>query len=324
MMAQTAFWTTLGLLALIINTSTASGQATENPGCQITDTMCACLEVESSKLCMQHQGNNQCLLGSCKPSYRCDCLGYEMCKRNSCSLYTTDTNVIPSEEKAFGCHLTVDAGSCTSFDYVMETVDAAMNAHTEVDTANDEAMLLSMEAYKIVASIEADVIAMNDVLKSVESVRSYMSLEESIEIEKDAELMVNLVLESGRVAGMASENAAAVYKASREVAILKGEAIFAEKEADKVEKQLAQKQKDADNNGRACDECKGLKADVDKLRTSRREAARKAGEAAKNSREKRRNAAKHRQAVEDNRDKAKDAKDRLISAVERIKKRAAI
>ncbi|KAI0561931.1 cell wall anchor protein [Gracilaria domingensis] len=270
------------------------------------------------------------------------------------------SDMVPNETFPFGCHLTPDAGTCTTFDTIMETVDAALNAHTEVDDANDQSMLLSMEAYRIVADIEADVIAMNDVLRTIEPLRPHMTLEESIEIEKEAESIVDFVVESGRLAGIAGQNAAAVYKASREVTILKNEAVAAENEATKAERDLQEKQNEAENNekacrecmqkkqneagnngkacpgcmqkkqneagnnGKACPECNTRKEKVENFRNARREAARKAGEAAKDSREKRRKAAKHRQFVEDNRNKAKEAKGRLLSLVDKIKKRAAI
>lgn len=91
--------------------------------CEFTASAYPCSEPVSSGSCVRPQSNGLCLIGECSPSYQCDCLGYEICRRTNCSLYKNVENTIQIESIPFPCHLAHDE-ICTTFDFIQDTLES--------------------------------------------------------------------------------------------------------------------------------------------------------------------------------------------------------
>lgn len=289
--------------------------------CVITETSCACSQTISSGVCMQHKGDGKCVLGPCKPSYRCDCMGYEMCTRSKCALYTAKENALPSETTPFGCHLTIDAGTCTRFDYVMDSVAAVNNMQTEVSGLNEAILDANLEVYETVAAIEADVIVMNNALKEMDEMRLEMSAEEVEQIEKDADGGMETVEKGSRVALGASEDARKVHTWWRGVARLAAQARKAQRDAEKTEKRLKAEQKRAEQDGTECGACAGLRDEVDRLRSESKSAVIAAGQVAKQAREDSTNGRAKLDKIKQLGLQSDEGRGRVVAAVQAVKRR---
>lgn len=270
---------------------------------------------------MQHEGSGMCVLGSCKPSYRCDCMGYEMCTRSRCALYTAKENALPSETTPFACHLTIDAGTCTRFDYVMDSVAAVDNMQTEVSGLNDAILNENLEVYETVAAIEADVIATNGALKWMDQMRTDMSAQEIENIEKDADLVIDAVEEAGRLALTASQDARKVYRGSRNLATLATQARKADQDAKAAEKRLKLEEQRAEKDGVECAACPALRDEAEKLKTESKNAVIAAGQVAKQARDDSRNARANRDKIKELRLQSDELRGRVVEAVGEIKRR---
>lgn len=101
-----------------------------------------------------------------------------MCKRSSCSVYTAMDSTIPSEAVPFGCHLSAGAGSCTSLDYVLDTVEAALSAKTDARHSNNEETIQTSDAQNIVMEAYNDVMVLKDALVSLDEVSEEITSEE--------------------------------------------------------------------------------------------------------------------------------------------------
>ncbi|PXF44827.1 hypothetical protein BWQ96_05410 [Gracilariopsis chorda] len=295
-------------------------QATQGVGCVFSDDSCPCSQMEPSGVCMKPDNEGMCLLGECNTGYRCDCLGYTMCKRTKCAMYTAVENVIPSESVPFGCHLTPDAGQCTAFDHMLDTLDAAENALVEASHSNDAASAYTAESYQLVAKAQSDVSAVNEALRSIEPFRDELSDEETDELEKDAEVVRQSATEAAREALQVSLKAAEVNKERRLVADLKKTASKRDKEAKRAKDKLKEAEEKADKEHKECEDCDKLKEEEEKQTKLRKESCSKAGEAAKRAREGRSNSNEGRKRVMGNCSKSAEAKARIESRVENMDK----
>ncbi|PXF42500.1 hypothetical protein BWQ96_07763 [Gracilariopsis chorda] len=248
-------------------------------------------------------------------------MGYEMCTRSRCALYTAKENALPSETTPFGCHLTIDAGTCTRFDYVMHSVTAVDNMQTEVNSVTDAILNENLEVYEMVAAIEADVIVTNDALKSMDQMRNEMSAQEIEKIEKDGDLVIDAVEEAGRLALAASQDGRKVYKGSRNLARLAAKARKANRDAEVAEKRLKSEETRAEKDGTECTTCPGLRDDVERLKSEGKNAVIAAGQVAKQAREDSRNARDNRNKIKELRSQSDERRGKVVEAVEEVKRR---
>lgn len=267
---------------------------------------------------MKPQTEGLCLLGKCEVGYRCDCLGYAMCERSKCAMFTAMENAIPSEDIPFGCHLTPDAGQCTTFAHIMDTLEAADNALVEASHSNDLASSYTSEAYHMVIKAQADISTVDAALKSIEPFRDELSDEETDAIEKDVEAMRQSVTEAAREALEVSLDAAEVNKERRVVADFKKKANKCDKEAKRANDKLKEAKEKAEKEQKTCEECGALKEENEKQTDSRKDSCVKAGEAAQRARNGRSNANEGNNRVKQNCSKSAEAKARIESKIERI------
>lgn len=151
--------TALCITVIITLQRIARAHANEAGGCVFSEESCPCSQMEPSEFCVKPEYEGLCLLDKCNTGYRCDCLGYSLCKRKKCAMCTAIENVIPSNKVPFGCHLTPDAGQCTTFSRMLDTLDAAKNALAEASHSNDMASSYTSESFQLVVMVQQDVIA---------------------------------------------------------------------------------------------------------------------------------------------------------------------
>eukprot|EP00178_Gracilaria_changii_P019463 TRINITY_DN563_c0_g2_i1.p1 TRINITY_DN563_c0_g2~~TRINITY_DN563_c0_g2_i1.p1 ORF type:complete len:376 (-),score=66.84 TRINITY_DN563_c0_g2_i1:176-1303(-) len=260
-------------------------QAIGTSDCTISDDSCPCSQTASSGSCLKYQGDGSCLLGACQASYRCDCLGYEKCKRSSCAVYTAMENTIPSELVPFGCHLTAGAGSCTTFDSMLDTVEAAVNAKTDARHSSSEATSESVNAQHLVTEVQSDAAEINDELNAIDELRNQMTAEEEKEIFHNAKIVQELVTECTRKALNVTVEAASAFDQSMQAAEMAGAAISADRDCDKAKSKLEEEKSKVEREKQQnCPACKKLEEDIELLEKLRKEAAENAGKAAKSCR----------------------------------------
>lgn len=267
---------------------------------------------------MRSQGDGTCLLGECKASYQCDCLGYEVCKRKKCAMYTALQDVVPSAFVPFGCQLTPDAGSCTTFDKVMDTIDSIENALLADNIQHHELMRKRKEAYEMVAAIEQDSVAVHDALKSLEPRWNDVSPEERMELEKDSSVVMELILESGRSAFDVSLMANAVYKGSRKVSELRATVVRSNELMNQAIQKLAKGQEEERTENTPCITCAQLQEDIKKFEKEIKDASKLAGETARRNREQNHKAIEDVKKIEEQRSTSAEAKERVLGKVSSV------
>ncbi|PXF41437.1 hypothetical protein BWQ96_08818 [Gracilariopsis chorda] len=297
-------------------------QASQGVGCVFKEDSCPCSQMEPSGVCMKPGSDGLCLLGKCQPGYRCDCLGYAMCKRSKCAMYTAVENAIPSESIPFRCHLTPDAGRCTTFDHVLDTVESAENAAVDSIHASEAATTYTAQSLEMAVMIQADVAAVSDTLKAIEPFRDGLSNEEIADIEQDTQIVVESAAEAAREASEVSKDAAKVFKNRLLAAEFKKEARQADMEAKHAEQKLKENKENAERDHTDCRDCNELKAASEKHTKNRKEWCSKAGEAAKLGRSGSMDCAAGRDRVNQNLVKALEAKDRLDGTAKKLGKHA--
>eukprot|EP00178_Gracilaria_changii_P014723 TRINITY_DN412_c1_g1_i3.p1 TRINITY_DN412_c1_g1~~TRINITY_DN412_c1_g1_i3.p1 ORF type:complete len:333 (-),score=51.52 TRINITY_DN412_c1_g1_i3:504-1502(-) len=298
----------------------ADAQSVETSGCVITNDSCPCSQSAASGTCLKYQGDGSCLLGTCQASYKCDCLGYEMCKRSSCAVYTAMENTVPSELVPFGCHLTPGAGSCTSFEHVLDTVEAAQSAKADARHSNIEATIQTSDAQNIVMEAYNDVMILNNALGSLDEVSDVITNEEEKEIYEDVQTVRDLAMDCVRGALNVSMEGDEAFKSSVEAAIMAKTASEASNEGKKLEGELKQENLKAKEKGE-CLVCKKLQDDIQKLRELRKQAAQNAGKAGRRGKSNRNKSSGILKEMREKRVKCGEARDRVLAKIESIKKR---
>ncbi|PXF42522.1 hypothetical protein BWQ96_07784 [Gracilariopsis chorda] len=204
----------------------------------------------------------------------------------------------------------------------MDSIDSVENA-LDADTIQHRAVMLKrMEAYKMVAAIESDGIAVNDALKSIEHQWNVVSPEEREQLEKDAVMVMELLLESGRGAFDVSVMANTVYKGSRQVSQLRAAAIQSHERLNQATQKLEEEQEKADGKNSPCTACAQLQGDVKEFKKEVKDASKLAGEAARGNREHNHKAIEDMKKIEEQRSMSAEAKERVLAKVSSVLKRA--
>ncbi|KAI0564892.1 hypothetical protein FGB62_22g543 [Gracilaria domingensis] len=311
----------VGILALWSLFAHTTAQSVKPSECVISDDSCPCSQSEASGTCLKYQGDGSCLLGVCQASYKCDCLGYEMCKRSSCAVYTAVENTIPSELTPFGCHLTPGAGSCTSFESFLDTAEAALNARTDAHVSNNDATIQTSEAQNLVMEAYNDLMLVNNALGSLDEIRDEITAEEEKEVYDDIQIVRDVAMDCVRRALNVSLEGDEAFKASVETASMTKMATDADKEGRKVEDELEKENAKAKDEKRNCVVCKKLEEDIKKLKEVRKEAAKNAGKAAKRGKNKRNKSSGVLKEIREKRMKCQDARERVLAKIEKIRNR---
>lgn len=309
-------------LFLVIALAASVRAQSDKAGCVFTDEACPCSEMASSGTCMNHIGGNKCLLGECTPSYRCDCFGYESCNRSRCSMFTTAKNTLPSRTVSFDCHLTGNAGVCTSFDSFLDTIEAADNSFSDAITSTEESFHNARNVHTEIEGIHEDIELVKSALHSIEPQREMLTAEEAEAIEKDSQVVMSTLSDVGRDAVKINAEAAMAFNASREVGELRRQAKNAEREAKETELKLNGEETNAQEEGKVCVVCDKLKEDIVRLRQLRKESATNAGKKARGSRENRKKAAEGLKETEKKRMSSAEARDRVLARIEKLRMRA--
>lgn len=299
----------------------ASSHTNEVKGCVFTHESCPCSQTEPSGLCMRQDYKGLCLLDKCSTGYRCDCFGYSLCMRKKCAVYTAMENVIPSDRIPFGCHLTSDAGDCTSFSRMLDTIDAASNALAEASHSNDMASSYTSESFQIVAMVQQDIVAVNEALKSIEPFRDELSDQETNDIERDVEIVRRCAADVAREALEVDLKACEVNKQRRMVADLKKSAHITDKKVKRAQHKLKEAEEKAGKERKKCADCRELKDEIEKETLFRKESCSKAGEVAKRARDERLNAYEGRKQVIGNRSRSAEVRSRIERKIMTLAKR---
>ncbi|KAI0561227.1 hypothetical protein FGB62_89g00 [Gracilaria domingensis] len=204
-----------------------------------------------------------------------------MCRNSLCSVFTAVDGTIPSDAMAFACHLTPDAGSCTVFDYVIDTVEAAVNAKIDASNSNNEALIHSVDAQRLVVDVQAEDVLVNEELYTIDSVRDQMTPEEQDEIFSNASLIKDSVTRCARNALNISLEANEAYDKNLKTADFARNAIQAERDGRDAEHKLEEEEEKAKMENRDCSVCIQLQGDIERLKQLRRDAAVNAGNSAR-------------------------------------------
>lgn len=292
------FIVSLAMYSLFLQTAAEEKLSKKaNVSCIMTADECQCSVFKPSGICMHLQEEKFCLIENCSEGYRCDCLGYEMCKRISCSKYTTAANVIPSETKPFKCQLTPNATICIDFASYADTVSSAQNAYTESSLSTDECFEEERKIATYSNNIKNAKVVVHDTLKKLEQYFHQIPKEQRSELEKDSRLIMDSAHKVNTEAMISSEKSAEAFKANQKVLKFKNEAQIAEKQA--IEKSIEyMKESDKPENKDTCIACEHLKAEIKAMRVVRKEAAISAGMWAKKCRDHGKNSNESRRKVE--------------------------
>lgn len=311
----------VSLLAVFV---TSNARSDDDPGCIYSEDKCPCAELESSGRCLKNQQNGKCALGDCAASYRCDCFGYEMCRRSRCTLYTVDSNALPSENMLFPCTRTADAGICSFFDHIINTAEAAGNALVEVSNAYADSIADDTETGELLDALEADLAIVTQSLSSVKR-NEEISKEPNLKrVELDVMEITKLVVLSRSEALLVSAESKQVGEAREDVARLKAEAESAHDKAHAAEKHLLEEEGKAANEQRECGMCPALKAQVDIHTEERKDKSVQAGEIAKRSRTNRKNVRHGLQHIRKYRAKVAEIRERVEQEIIVVKKNIGI
>lgn len=254
---------------------------------------------------------------NCNEGYRCDCFGYEMCSRATCSKYTTAANVIPSETEPFKCQLTPDAGICTDFTTFIDTVSAADNAQAEASVNTGESIEEEIGLSQSINSIKQIKVVVHDILNKIEQVADRIPDEELEELEKYAQIVLDAAQQANAESIVCTQQSEETFKANRQASKFRRAARRAETEATQKKKQQKVEEEKPENKGN-CLTCESLKADIRRLRTARKEAAITAGTWAKKARDHKNNAKKSNRKVKDIQLTAEEARESCIAKSQKL------
>ncbi|KAI0564938.1 hypothetical protein FGB62_22g64 [Gracilaria domingensis] len=313
-------WVSLVLLACAMCTC-SHAQAVASSECVITEDWCPCSQAASSGSCLKYQGESLCLLGMCRASYKCDCLGYEKCKRSSCAVYTAMENTIPSELVPFGCHLTAGAGSCTSFDSFLDTVEAAVNAKTDARHSNNEATAESVNAHRLVSEVQGEAASINDELNAIEALRDQMTVEEEEEIYDNARIVQDSVKNCTLKALDVTIEAGKAFETNLKTGEMAGVAVSSDKDCKRKKDELKEEEEKAKSEKKECSACQKLEEDIEVLEKLSKEAAVNAGKGAKSCKGNKDSAADLVQEIREKRMNCGLARGKVLSAIAKLKKR---
>lgn len=306
-------------LVTIVLMTIANGQ--EVSTCEITSTSCPCTMRESSGSCMQYQGHGKCLLGECSEGYKCDCLAYEKCKIWKCPKYTTLKNVIPSAETAFPCHLTKNAGTCTSFAGFVDTLaaaDAAERESTHSLKGVSDGLKAAMHA---VLALHEEKVAVDAALEQLDAHANKVPELERAQVEEEAATVADAVAR-----GMAAISALHVQlniasdadlrvSSQRRIAYARHHDALRKREQLQIELKKMDESQDTH-----CQICPQLKTDITHLNNGRRHAVIETGKGAHKTRAAFQNSKDHAQNLVNITRLAKSARERAVALTENILK----
>lgn len=279
----------LGAIAVVLCMVTVGlGAAGADGSCLNSGDECQCSPQTPGGMCMRHQGGGKCLMGTCKVGYRCDCFGFEVCKKRGCRSYTTLENEVPSTTKLFGCHMTPDAGRCVDYTGFGDTVTAAWNAQAAADNNNVETLQDERDVTEVVKEIEKDVKEANALVKEVFMNGDEVTDEEYDDIAKEAMKIVECGLRALGEKLLLGQESAAALRAFLQAGKFRAQSQRLEKEEKKAKEEKKR----------------------ERLRKQRRDAAIAACSWAKKGREHGKNAKERREGCEREQVKAREARGR--------------
>lgn len=266
---------------------------------------------------MRSQGGNLCLLGECNDGYKCDCFGFEQCNISSCSIYTTDANAVPSSTVPFSCHLTPDAGKCTTFSHFLDTIAAADNAKAEASASVKEADMEMTAASEDLIKVQGHKIVLAQIFEELDTFADKVTEDERTEVEEEAEQVVKAVVDLQKeLADLHTDNLG-TFKSNLQAA--KFHRLARRKENEAQEKESREKiEKAKPEHSANCAVCVSLKAEADASRKERKEAARLAGSWTKKTQEGKNRARKRRQNIGLIRLQSEEARAKSVDRSQRI------
>lgn len=266
---------------------------------------------------MRFNGDGTCLIENCNERYRCDCFGYEICRRATCNNYTTAANIIPSKPEPFKCQLTPSASICTDFTTFIDTVSGADNAHAEASVNADEPIEEEMGLSKSIASTMQIKVVVHDILNKMEHVADHIPDEDLEDLEKDVQIVLEAAQQANAESILCTKQSEETFKASRQASKFKRAARRPEKEATQKVKQKKEEE-DKPKSKKNCPTCESLTADITRLGKERKEAAIAAGKWAKRARDHNKNAKNSRRKVKDIQSTAEEAREGCISKSQKL------
>lgn len=260
-------------------------------------------------------------MGECSEGYKCDCLGFEMCRISSCAKYTTAENAIPSEETPFQCHLTPNAGRCIDFDTFIDSLVAMDTAKAEasqvVKTVMEDYVVMTAD----IAEIQQEKVLIDDVIKELDAYPAEITEEDRSDVEQDALQALDDMEEAARQSAELQAAVTEATKADMEAAKERREAYRHDKKAKETQKELEEEEKKRADKTKKCNRCDQLKEKIRALRKERREAAIRAGTWTKKCRGAKRRGRQCRSKVEKSKLSAKAARRKCVQKSRAILRR---
>ncbi|KAI0564936.1 hypothetical protein FGB62_22g66 [Gracilaria domingensis] len=278
-------------------------QAVASSECVITEDWCPCSQAASS--------------GSCLNATVWDMKS----ARGHCAVYTAMENTIPSELVPFGCHLTAGAGSCTSFDSFLDTVEAAVNAKTDARHSNNEATAESVNAHRLVSEVQEEAASINDELNAIEALRDQMTVEEEEEIYGNARIVQDSVKNCTLKALDVTIEAGKAFETNLKTAEMAGVAVSSDKDCKRKKDELKEEEEKAKSEKKECSACQKLEEDIEVLEKLSKEAAVNAGKGAKSCKGNKDSAADLVQEIREKRMNCGLARGKVLSTIAKLKKR---
>lgn len=266
---------------------------------------------------MRHQNGNECLLGACSDGYKCDCFGFEHCTISRCAIYTIDENAVPSDTNPFQCHLTPDAGKCTTFEYFLDTLSAADNAKAEGTTSTKEITAELIASTGDIQAIVAEKAVVDSTVEALDDLAEQVTEDERADIDREMELILKALKDARAEETEMEEDASEARRANNQVGYFRrlGRRREAEAKAKEEEEKIeAAKPK----NKQECNRCEVPRKEIRELRKQRKQAAIEAGTWTKKVQGSKNRAKKHRKNVNRIRLSAEEARKRCIARSEKI------
>lgn len=266
---------------------------------------------------MRHQGDNTCLLSDCSDGYKCDCFGFEHCSISSCSLFTTSRNAVPSVGTPFSCHLTANAGKCHTFEYFLDTVNAADNAKAEGSLSVKDTTTDLLATAQDVQAIVQEKVTLDEVIDQLDNLAEIVEEDERAKIDADVSAVVEAIKAVRAEEKALDEEVEEATNANKQVGYFRR--ICRRREAEAAQKEEEEMLEAAKPENKViCKRCKVLRKEIRNLNNQRKEAAVQAGTWTKKAQAARGRCRKRRNNVKKIRQNSEEAHGRCIGRLGKI------
>lgn len=268
-------------IVLIYLIAQVLSQTTEDDTCVVTATSCPCAIGVSAGVCMQHKGNNKCLMSTCNEGYKCDCLGYEQCSISSCSKYTTLAGVIPSSVTLFSCQSVQGIATCLNVTGLRNGTNAAEAAKLE----SSQMIKLINAELTAAETLTSDILQKKILVDALIERLDYHNItaSERGDINEQALIIVNAFAKAQHELAALQTIMAQAFDHDRQVYGFKRLALERDEQANELRQELAQLQGEASEC--TTSQCTSLIAQIQELMTQRAEAVVNAGGKAQQARQ---------------------------------------